>query len=132
MCTQSKMPLVHNYDMQMSTTHTRGFWYKKSQPKSFQCIPQASVCLFYCTFRKQTNSKAQKQPLPRFQPEGRPAVLWTPIFGRNTRKIHLISHTFTGKREFWMASFQCLAKSLAFTIVFFTAVNHNYDHKQQP
>ena len=42
-----------------------------------------------------------------------PAVLWTPIFGRNTRKIHLISHTFTGKREFWTASFQCLAKSLA-------------------
>ena len=32
--------------------------------------------------------------------------------GRNTRKIHLISHTFTGKREFWTASFQCLAKSL--------------------
>ena len=48
----------------------------------------------------------------KFWPEGRPAVLWTPIFGRNTRKIHLISHTFTGKREFWTASFQCLAKSL--------------------
>ena len=32
--------------------------------------------------------------------------------GRNTRKIHLISHTFTRKREFWTASFQCLAKSL--------------------
>ena len=52
---------------------------------------------------------------PRFWPEGRPAVLWTPIFGRNRRKIHLISHTFTGKREFWTASFQCLAKSLPTT-----------------
>ena len=53
----------------------------------------------------------------RFQPERCSAVLWTPIFGRNTRKIHLISHTFTGKREFWTASFQCLAKSL---------VHHHY------
>ena len=35
-----------------------------------------------------------------------------PILGRNTRKIHLISYNFMGKHAFWMASFQCLAKSL--------------------
>ena len=38
-----------------------------------------------------------------------PAILWTPIFGRNTRKIHVISYNFMGKHAFWMASFQCLA-----------------------
>ena len=38
-----------------------------------------------------------------------PAILWTPIFGRNTRKIHMISYNFMGKHAFWMASFQCLA-----------------------
>lgn len=47
MCTQSKMPLVHNYDMQMSTTHTRGFWYKKSQPKSFQCVFHKLTCVYF-------------------------------------------------------------------------------------
>ena len=36
-------------------------------------------------------------------------------FGRNTRKIPLISCNFKGKRAFWMASFLCLAKSLHVT-----------------
>ena len=34
-----------------------------------------------------------------------------PILGRNTRKIHLISYNLMGNIAFWMASFQCLAKS---------------------
>ena len=33
-------------------------------------------------------------------------------FGRNTRKIQLISYNFMGEHAFWTASFQCLAKSL--------------------
>ena len=42
------------------------------------------------------------------------SVLWNPIFGRNTRKIHLISYNilWENMHAFWMASFQCLAKSL--------------------
>ena len=50
----------------------------------------------------------------RFQPEGCPAVLWTPIkfFGVHKRKIHLISYNFMTKHAFQTASFQCLAKSL--------------------
>ena len=66
---------------------------------------------FY-SFRAMGSHQFSLEYSPRFWPEGCPAVLWMPIFGRNTRKIHLISHTFTGKREFWTASFQCLAKSL--------------------
>ena len=38
-----------------------------------------------------------------------PAILWKPIFGGDTRKIHLISYNFMGKHAFWTASFQCLA-----------------------
>ena len=34
-------------------------------------------------------------------------------FGRKTRIIHLISYNFMGKDAFWMASFQCLTKSLS-------------------
>ena len=47
-----------------------------------------------------------------FYPEGCPGILWTPVFGRSARKIHLISYNFMGKHAFWTASFQCLAKSL--------------------
>ena len=50
----------------------------------------------------------------RFQPEGCPAILWTPIFGRNTWKIHLISETFMRRHAFWTDSFQCLARSLLY------------------
>ena len=31
-------------------------------------------------------------------------------------QIHLISYNFMGKHAFWMASFQCLAKSLLATM----------------
>ena len=34
------------------------------------------------------------------------------FFGRNARKIHLISYNFMAKHAFWTASFQCLGKSL--------------------
>ena len=48
----------------------------------------------------------------RFKPEGCPAILWMPIFGRNTSKVHLISDNFMGKYAFRNASCQCLTKSL--------------------
>ena len=56
----------------------------------------------------------------RFYPECCPAVLGTLILGKNTMKIHLKM----GKRAFWMASFQCLAKSLPRD----EAVYHLYRH----
>ena len=48
----------------------------------------------------------------RFEPEGCPAVLWTPIFGRNTRKIHLISSHVKGKHAFWTAVFNVWLKAV--------------------
>ena len=48
----------------------------------------------------------------RFEPEGCPDVLWTPIFGRNTRKIHLISYHVKGKHAFWTAVFNVWLKAV--------------------
>ena len=42
-------------------------------------------------------------------------------------QIHLISYNFMGKHAFWMASFQCLAKSLLAT----TSLVHEF-HLQFP
>ena len=40
-----------------------------------------------------------------------------PIFGRNTRKIHLISYNFMEKHTLWAVSFQCLARSLTLPVL---------------
>ena len=40
-----------------------------------------------------------------------------PIFGRNTRKIHLISYNFMEKHPLWAVSFQCLARSLTLPVL---------------
>ena len=40
-----------------------------------------------------------------------------PIFGRNTRKIHLISYNFMEKHTLWAVSFQCLARCLTLPVL---------------
>ena len=81
---------------------------------------QSSHAIYYSHCMSKTTSQNFQLPYifckndlyTRFQPEGCPAVLWKPIFGRDTRKIPLISYNFMGKHAFWTASIQCLAKSL--------------------
>ena len=49
-----------------------------------------------------------------------------PIFGRNTRKMQLMSENFMGKHAFWMASVQCKAKSLVFVAVIPKSTSKNH------
>ena len=65
----------------------------------------------------------------KFQLEGCPAILtyaWMPIFGRNTIKMYLISENVMGKHAVWIASVQCLAKSLVFVAVIPKSTTKNH------
>ena len=57
--------------------------------------------------------------------------LLMPIFGRNTRKIHLISYNFMGKHAFWTASFHCLVKSLSVSLLDLTEKRKKKKHEVQ-
>lgn len=49
-----------------------------------------------------------------------------PIFGRNTIKMYLISENVMGKHAVWIASVQCLAKSLVFVAVIPKSTTKNH------
>ena len=85
----------------------------KYEEKSLVIVNIACQSLNLSLYQGFTVSTATKACVQSFSQKGAcPAVLWMPIFGRNTRKIDFISYNFMGKQAFWKASFQSLAKSL--------------------
>ena len=85
----------------------------KYEEKNLAIVNIACQSLSLSLYQGFTVSTITKAWVQSFSQKGAcPAFLWTPIFGRNTRKIHFISYNFMGKQAFWKATFQCLAKSL--------------------
>ena len=74
----------------------------KYQEKHLVIVNIAFQSLSLSLYQGFTVSTVTKAYVQSFNQKGAcPAILWTPIFGRNTRKIRFISYNFMAKQAFW-------------------------------